>query len=225
MSKYLKILLFSLMAFMGCEDAVEGEDGLPILVSVVDEPAGSNCANSGSKVSFGYDNNANGTLDATEVTNATFICDGTDGQDGNDGTDGQDGNDGDDGVDGSANVDVQIVQWTSSNTMFNEDDSPNENDGNVYAVFTNSSLTQNVLQNGFIKVEMATSMGGPWFQLPYVFYDETTDDISFIYDAWYSYGQGAVTINWNCSFGRTLSEWQAISSLYQAYYKITTIVE
>ena len=27
MSKYLKILLFSLMAFMGCEDAVDGVDG------------------------------------------------------------------------------------------------------------------------------------------------------------------------------------------------------
>tara|TARA_B100000287_G_C20059075_1_gene553635 strand:- start:206 stop:412 length:207 start_codon:yes stop_codon:yes gene_type:complete len=56
---------------MGCEDAVDGvdgENGLPIMVSVSEEPSGDNCANGGSKVSFGYDNNANGTLDATEVT-------------------------------------------------------------------------------------------------------------------------------------------------------------
>ena len=207
MIKYLKILLFSLTTFMGCEDAVEGEDGLPILVSVVDEPAGSNCANSGSKVSLGYDINANGTLDATEVTNATFICDGAD------------------GLDGSTNVDVQIVQWTLSNTMFIEDDSPNENECNVYAVFTNSSLTQYVLQNGFIKVEMATSLQGPWFQLSYMLFEETTGDVGYIYDAYYSYGQGAVRINWNCSFGRTESKWEEISSLYEAYHKITTIVE
>ena len=98
MSKYLKILLFSLVAFMGCEDGAVGEDGvdgMPIMVTVVDEPVGDNCPNGGSKVSFGYDNNANGTLDATEVTDATFICNGSDGQD---------------GADGSANVDVQIVQ-------------------------------------------------------------------------------------------------------------------
>ena len=28
MSKYLKILLFSLVAFMGCEDGAVGEDGV-----------------------------------------------------------------------------------------------------------------------------------------------------------------------------------------------------
>ena len=215
MSKYLKILLFSLVAFMGCEDAVDGvdgENGLPIMVSVSEEPSGDNCANGGSKVSFGYDNNANGTLDATEVTDATFICNGSDGQDGND------------GADGSANVDVQIVQWTPSNTFFYQDDSPSNNDGNVYAVFTNSAVTQDVLQNGFIKVEMAGSMEGPWFVLPYVFYEEATNS-DWIYDAWYSYGEGAVRINWNCSFGRTESEWEEIGGLYGVYYKITTIVE
>ena len=210
MKKYLNIILLGLLVVIGCEDAVDGEDGLPIMVSVADEPAGSNCANGGSKVSFGYDNNDNGTLDETEVTNATYICNGVDG---------------DDGLDGSANVDVQIVEWTSSGTMFYEDDSPNENDGNVYAVFTNTAVTQDILQNGFIKVEMARDLEGPWYHLPYVFYEETTGDVGYFYDGWYSYGEGAVRIDWNCSFGRTLSEWEEISSLYEAYYKITTIVE
>ena len=92
-------------------------------------------------------------------------------------------------------------------------------------VATNPSVTQNVLQNGFIKIEVAQEMTGPWFQLPYVFYEETTGDVGYIYDSWYSYGEGAVRIDWNCSFGRPLAEWEEISSLYEAYYKITTIVE
>ena len=87
------------------------------------------------------------------------------------------------------------------------------------------NLTEDVLQNGFIKVEMATSMEGPWFILPYVFYEGTTGDVGYIYDAWYSYGEGAVRVNWNCSFGRTPSDWEDISLLYEKYYKITTIVE
>ena len=37
---------------------------------------------------------------------------------------------------------------------------------------------------------MAGSMEGPWFVLPYVFYEEATNS-DWIYDAWYSYGEGA----------------------------------
>ena len=215
-------VLFILSSCGDVENGVDGVDGLNILVKVEEEPAGSNCVDGGKKVSFGYDTNESGVLDATEVTTSTFICNGEDGQDGEDGNDGQDGQDGEDGT---ANMDVQIVQWTSSGTMFYQDNSPSNGDGNVYAVFTNNSLTQDVLQNGIVQVEIATSLEGPWYQLPYVFYEETTGDVGYFYDGWYSYGEGALRIDWNCSFGRTQSEWEDISGLYEAYYKITTIIE
>tara|TARA_Y100001970_G_C14091615_1_gene780350 strand:- start:218 stop:862 length:645 start_codon:yes stop_codon:yes gene_type:complete len=209
----LVFISIGFLIFSSCGESVTGEagvDGMSVLVTVVDEPAGDNCTNGGSKVSFGYDTNENGILDATEVTTSTFICNGEDGQDGSD---------------GSANVDVQILQWSSNNTQFYQNDSPNSGDGDVYFVATNSSLTQDVLQNGFVKVEVASDITGPWFQLPYMFYENTTGDVGYVYDAWYSYGEGAVRIDWNCSFGRTLSEWEEISQLYEGYYKITTIVE
>lgn len=42
-------------------------------------PAGANCASGGSKVSSGLDANANGTLDAGEITSTTYVCNGTTG--------------------------------------------------------------------------------------------------------------------------------------------------
>jgi len=45
------------------------------------EPAGSNCVNGGTKVSFGYDNDVNGILESTEVSTSTYICNGEDGDD------------------------------------------------------------------------------------------------------------------------------------------------
>ena len=215
----LFIVLFILSSCGEVENGLDGQDGQNILVKVEEEPSGSNCPNGGKKVSFGYDTNDSGVLDATEVSTSTFICNGEDGEDG------EDGDDGLDGQDGTANVDVQIVQWTSSTTNFYQDNSPSTGDGNVYAVFTNPSLTQDVLQNGIVQVEVSSEITGPWYQLPYVVYEETTGDIGFFYDSWYSYGEGAIRIDWNCSFGRTLNEWNGISSLYEAYYKITTIIE
>ena len=207
MSKYLKIFLFSLMVFMGCEDAVDGEDGLPIMVIVVDEPTGDNCANGGSKVSFGYDNNSNGMLDVTEVTTSTYICNGVD------------------GLDGSANVDVQIVQWTSSMTNFYEHDEPNNGDGAIYAVFTNEGITAEMVADGIILVESARDPEGPWIHLPYMTYSGDDSDVNYIFDSWYHYSEGVLRIDWNCSFGMTLTEWEANSSEYEIYYKITIIAE
>ena len=225
----LKLGLFTVLFILSScgevENGVDGVDGLNILVKVEEEPAGSNCVDGGKKVSFGYDTNESGVLDVTEVTTSTFICNGEDGQDGEDGNDGQDGQDGQDGEDGTGNVDVQIVQWLSGNTNFYQDDSPSFGDGNVYSIFENPYVDYELLTSGSVQVEISSSMEGPWFQLPYVFYEENTSNVGYFYDGWYSYGVGGIRIDWNCSFGRTLSEWEDISGLYEAYYKITTIIE
>jgi hypothetical protein len=49
------------------------------LVAVVNEAAGSNCANAGKKISAGPDTNGNGVLDASEVTSTSYVCNGLDG--------------------------------------------------------------------------------------------------------------------------------------------------
>jgi hypothetical protein len=56
-----------------------GEDGKTSLITILQEPIGMNCPNGGVKISSGVDGNANGTLDATEVSVERYICHGKDG--------------------------------------------------------------------------------------------------------------------------------------------------
>ncbi len=64
------------------EDGSDGEDGLTTLISVSNEPAGSNCADGGIKIEVGLDDNSNGTLDPEEIDDTAYVCDGEDGTDG-----------------------------------------------------------------------------------------------------------------------------------------------
>ncbi|MCK6547224.1 putative Ig domain-containing protein [Myxococcota bacterium] len=50
--------------------------GLTSLVAASDEPAGASCAAGGTRIDVGIDTNRNGTLDASEVTQTSFVCDG-----------------------------------------------------------------------------------------------------------------------------------------------------
>ena len=52
------------------------------------EPAGSNCADGGLKIEVGLDDNNDGSLQANEVDQTQYVCNGGDGQDGQDGADG-----------------------------------------------------------------------------------------------------------------------------------------
>jgi len=69
-------------------DGTDGADGHNALVTVTDEPAGSNCSDGGKKIETGIDLNDNGVLDAGEVTATSYVCNGAPGADGQDGTDG-----------------------------------------------------------------------------------------------------------------------------------------
>lgn len=53
-----------------------GAPGAASLVSIVLEPAGSNCPDGGRRVSSGLDANANGQLDSAEVSSTAYVCDG-----------------------------------------------------------------------------------------------------------------------------------------------------
>ena len=68
-------------------DGQNGLDGHNVLVITSDE-VGENCANSGIRVDSGLDENDNGTLDADEILNTRYVCDGAKGDNGEDGTNG-----------------------------------------------------------------------------------------------------------------------------------------
>jgi OmcA/MtrC family decaheme c-type cytochrome len=59
-----------------------GAPGLGALVKTSAEPAGGNCAAGGTKVEAGLDANANGVLDAAEITSTAYICNGDAGANG-----------------------------------------------------------------------------------------------------------------------------------------------
>ncbi len=69
------------------------------LLSVSSEPVGANCAQGGSKIEFGLDDDADGQLDANEIDGTSYACDGEAGVDGTAGVDGSDGANGVDGAD------------------------------------------------------------------------------------------------------------------------------
>ncbi len=78
-------------------DGLDGSDGLAginSLVRITVEPVGLNCAAGGSKVESGLDTDADNILDAGEVTQTQFVCNGAAGADGTDGSDGSNGSNG-----------------------------------------------------------------------------------------------------------------------------------
>ncbi len=66
---------------VACEgpEGPEGPQGVSTLSTISSEPAGANCENGGVRVDVGADSNGNGTLDASEITSSSFICNGADG--------------------------------------------------------------------------------------------------------------------------------------------------
>ena len=64
-------------------DGQDGQNGAnggsPSLLRLDPESAGANCASGGTRIQSGLDTNANGTLDASEVTATRYVCNGANG--------------------------------------------------------------------------------------------------------------------------------------------------
>lgn len=58
---------------------MDGAPGMSSLVEASTEPAGTNCAHGGTKIVTGVDTSKNGTLDASEVTHTSYVCNGAPG--------------------------------------------------------------------------------------------------------------------------------------------------
>jgi hypothetical protein len=63
-------------------NGVSGTSGTNSLLSVVAESVGTNCSNGGLKIISGIDSNKNGVLDASEIQNTQYICNGVNGLNG-----------------------------------------------------------------------------------------------------------------------------------------------
>jgi len=57
-------------------DGDDGADALNALVSSSPEASGNNCANGGTRIDVGVDDNADGVLDATEIDQTQYVCNG-----------------------------------------------------------------------------------------------------------------------------------------------------
>jgi OmcA/MtrC family decaheme c-type cytochrome len=69
------------LALVACEGpagapGTSGTNGSNAVVATTPEPAGSNCANGGTRVDVGVDTNNNGVLDPSEITNTSYVCNG-----------------------------------------------------------------------------------------------------------------------------------------------------
>src|SRR3569833_3565375 len=76
----LRLVVGGMLVLAACEGptgpAGEGSAGSNALTSTSNEPSGANCPNGGIKVDVGLDSNDNGTLDASEVTGTSYVCNG-----------------------------------------------------------------------------------------------------------------------------------------------------
>jgi hypothetical protein len=68
-----------------------GSEGLTSLIAVTAEAAGDNCETGGQRIDHGLDADADGVLDAEEISGTSYLCDGADGVDGAEGAQGETG--------------------------------------------------------------------------------------------------------------------------------------
>ena len=69
-------------------DGQDGVDGREIILTSRDEPIGTACPTGGTALSWGYDDDRDGTLDADELERTEYVCNGLNGPQGTDGKNG-----------------------------------------------------------------------------------------------------------------------------------------
>ena len=67
-------------------DGTNGTSGPSALAVTSTEPSGTNCADGGIKIEVGVDDNDDGSLQASEIDQNTYVCDGGNGADGTNGS-------------------------------------------------------------------------------------------------------------------------------------------
>ncbi len=79
------LFVAAMLAFTACDGGGVDAAASSVFISKTTVPPGSECANGGAQIDMGFDENGNNVLDADEVTNTEYVCNGTDGTDYNPG--------------------------------------------------------------------------------------------------------------------------------------------
>ncbi|HYQ42018.1 MAG TPA: hypothetical protein VER11_08620, partial [Polyangiaceae bacterium] len=82
-----------------------GNDGAAALIATADEPAGDNCVDGGTQITYGADANGNGVLDESEIEGTRYVCNGSMGPAGDTGPEGPEGPTGATGATGADGAD------------------------------------------------------------------------------------------------------------------------
>ena len=125
------------------------------------------------------------------------------------------------GEDGVENIHIEIIEMTVNNTSY----VCTSNTDTIYFNYTFESplITQAVIDSGLVVVEISPSTPYDWVPLPLFLYDGDNSDVNFIYDAFYHYSVGNVTIMWSCSFCSCLKLYQLGVMWMANYCKISII--
>jgi hypothetical protein len=75
------LIILGVLLISNCKK-IEGPEGKISLVDLIVEPAGTNCSSGGFKIVTGIDKNGNKTLDAEEIQQTKYVCNGVDGVNG-----------------------------------------------------------------------------------------------------------------------------------------------
>jgi hypothetical protein len=96
-------------------NGASGTNGSSTLVVVAEEPPGSDCPAGGKKIESGVDTNQNGTLDPSEVTSTSYVCNG---EAGDSGAPGQPGAAGEAGAPGQGSLVVTTHELAGPNCAY-----------------------------------------------------------------------------------------------------------
>ncbi len=102
------------------DDGAEGQDGAPgadgsnALVDIDEEPAGENCPAGGYRIATGLDLDQSGALEASEVDDTYYVCNGATGAEGGQGADGVQG---EAGEQGEAGCGCGVIGNSGSNSL------------------------------------------------------------------------------------------------------------